>query len=303
MRDAFVRKLTELASSDDSIFFITADLGFGVFDEYATRFPNQYLNVGVAEQNMTGIGTGLCLEGRKVFTYSIANFATLRCLEQIRNDAAYHDVNLTVVASGGGFSYGALGVSHHATEDLAIMRALPNVSVVAPCSAWEAYHATGALTENTGVGYLRLEKGGIQEAPFEDCKFQLGKAIEYKDGEHVAIITTGGIIEECLEAAHKLDSFGISTRVISMHSVKPIDEEVVLQAARECGSIVTVEEHNRFGGLTGAVAEVIAKSGFNCKFDGVTLDDIYSSEVGDQKYLRSRYGLDANGIVQKVSAL
>ena len=134
MRDAFVKKLSELAEKDSSIFFITADLGFGVFDDFAARFPSQYLNVGVAEQNMVGIATGLGLEGRKVFTYSIANFATLRCLEQIRNDAAYHEINLTVVASGGGFTYGGLGMSHHATEDISIMRSLPGVKVVAPCT-------------------------------------------------------------------------------------------------------------------------------------------------------------------------
>ena len=163
MRDAFVNQLTELARHDSDIMFLTGDLGFGVFDNFAKEFPDQYINVGVAEQNMTGIAAGLGLEGKKVFTYSIANFATLRCLEQIRNDAAYHEVNMTVVSSGGGFTYGALGMSHHATEDIAIMRALPDVNVVAPSTAWEAYHATKALTEKKGVGYLRIEKGGIKE--------------------------------------------------------------------------------------------------------------------------------------------
>ena len=158
MRDAFVKKLTELAREDSDIMFLTGDLGFGVFDDFEKEFPTQYLNVGVAEQNMTGIAAGLGLEGKKVFTYSIANFSTLRCLEQIRNDAAYHEVNLTVVSSGGGFTYGALGMSHHATEDLAIMRALPDVTVLAPSPTWEAYHATKAITETSGVGYLRIEK-------------------------------------------------------------------------------------------------------------------------------------------------
>ena len=137
---------------------------------------------------MVGIATGLALEGRKVFTYSIANFATLRCLEQIRNDAAYHEANITVVASGGGFTYGGLGMSHHATEDIAIMRALPNIKVVSPCTAWEVFHATKALSESKGVGYLRIEKGGIKKPPKKNIKFKIGKAIEMIPGKDITII-------------------------------------------------------------------------------------------------------------------
>ena len=147
MRDAFVRALEELAEENSNLFFITADLGFGVFDNFEEKFPKQYLNIGVAEQNMIGVATGLALEGRDVFVYSIANFSTFRCLEQIRNDAAYHNVNITIVSSGGGFTYGSLGMSHHATEDIGIMRAIPNITVVAPTSPWETYHATKKLSK------------------------------------------------------------------------------------------------------------------------------------------------------------
>jgi transketolase len=299
MRDAFVRALTELAENDKSIFFITADLGFGVFDSYAQRFPDQYLNVGVAEQNMTGVATGLGLEGRKVFTYSIANFATLRCLEQIRNDAAYHDINLTVVASGGGFTYGGLGMSHHATEDIAIMRALPGITVVSPCTAWEAYEATKSLTSNSGVGYLRIEKGGIQEPINEHEKFVLGKSIQMTSGNDLSIIATGGIIEECLKASEELKEKGIRSRVISMHTVKPIDRMAILKAIEETGYIICVEEHNRYGGLGSAVSEVLVESNLPCKYASITINDTYSAIVGSQEYLRSYYGLDKNSIVKK----
>src|SRR6266403_699088 len=150
MRNAFIAELSELAGADPRILLITGDLGFGVFEDFARRYPRQFLNAGVAEQNMTGVATGLALEGRIVFTYSIANFPTLRCLEQIRNDAAYHDANVKVVAIGGGFSYGALGMSHHATEDISIMRSI-GISVVAPGCDWEAEEAVTALCATPGT--------------------------------------------------------------------------------------------------------------------------------------------------------
>ena len=299
MRDAFVNALMELAEKDDEVFFITADLGFGVFDEFSMNFPNQYLNIGVAEQNMVGVATGLGLEGRKVFTYSIANFSTLRCLEQIRNDAAYHEINLTVVASGGGFTYGSLGMSHHATEDLAIMRSLPAVKVVAPSTAWEAYHATKQLCKSNGVGYLRIEKGGISSPPNDKTVFKIGESIEMREGTDLTIISTGGIITECLKAHEGLLEKGISSRVVSMHSLKPIDLKSIKKAAEETGHILTVEEHNKFGGLGSAVSEVITELNLNTKFYSIALGDVYSSVVGSQEYLRKHYKLDSDSIYKK----
>jgi len=303
LRDAFVKRLNELASEDKSLIFITADLGFGVFDEFSNNFPSQYLNVGVAEQNMIGIATGLALEGRKVFVYSIANFATLRCLEQIRNDAAYHEVNLTIVASGGGFTYGALGMSHHATEDISIMRSIPNIKVVSPCTAWETYHATDELFQSNGVSYLRIEKGGIQSPPNEDSIFELGKAIEMKAGDDITIIATGGIIVDCLKAADKLEKKGVDAQVISMHTIKPLDEYFVKECAIKNKKIITVEEHNKIGGLGSAVSEVIAQSNIDCCLKIVALDDKFSSVVGSQEFLRKYYGLDSATIFKEALKL
>jgi len=299
MRDAFVKALTELAEKDSSIFFITADLGFGVFDDFARKFPNQYLNIGVAEQNMVGVATGLGLDGRKVFSYSIANFATLRCLEQIRNDAAYHEVNLTVVASGGGFTYGGLGMSHHATEDLGIMRSLPGITTVAPCTAWETYEATKTLTLNHGVGYLRIEKGGIQRPINNEIKYKLGESIQMRPGDDLSIIVTGGIMEECLKASMELEKKGVNARVISMHTIKPIDIDAIKRSSKETGHIVCVEEHNKYGGLSSAVSEVLVENSLSCKFASVSIDDTYSAVVGSQDYLRKYYNLDKDSIVKK----
>ena len=300
MRDAFVNKLTQLAETDKKIFFITGDLGFGVFDNFSEKFPEQYLNVGVAEQNMIGVGTGLALEGRSVFVYSIANFSTLRCLEQIRNDAAYHEANITIVASGGGFTYGALGMSHHATEDIAIMRSLPNIKVEAPCTAWEAYCATEELAKSSGVGYLRIEKGGQTSPPYKDSNFQLGKSIMYREGDDVTLMAAGSVIEDCLLAAKQLEKKAISTRVLSMHSLKPLDEGAIKLASNETKLIVTVEEHNRIGGLGSAVSEVITDQNLDTNLLKICINDTYSSIVGSQDYLKKFYKLDKDSIEQIV---
>lgn len=303
MREAFAKQLYSLAKKDKNIFFITGDLGFGVFDNFAKKFPKQYLNVGVAEQNMIGIATGLGLEGKKVFVYSIANFATFRCLEQIRNDAAYHNINLTIVSSGGGFTYGSLGMSHHATEDIAIMRALPNTIVSVPSSAWETKFATRKLASIKGLCYLRIEKGGLKKPPFKNSKFHLGKSILYYKGKDITFIVAGSILEECLSVAERLKQNGFSARVLSMHTIKPIDETEIKKAAKETGIIITVEEHNESGGLGGAVAEVIAKSNIDCMFDMVAINNKFSSVVGDQSYLRKIYKINAESIYSKSKKL
>ena len=192
MRDAFVSSLSNLAKLDQNVMLITADLGYGVFEGFQQQFPKQYLNVGIAEQNMMGIAAGLAIEGKIIFTYSIGNFPTLRCLEQIRNDACYHGLNINMVAVGGGFSYGALGMSHHATEDIAIMRTLPKTTVIAPSTALEAGEATSMLVETKGVGYLRIDKTSVDENK-NSAKFKIGKARRLREGSDVTIVGYGGI--------------------------------------------------------------------------------------------------------------
>jgi transketolase len=243
MRDTFVRRLEELASNDPRIFLVTGDLGFSVLDRYRERFPRQFLNAGVAEQNMTGVATGLALDGRIVFTYSIANFPTLRCLEQIRNDAAYHDANVKVVAIGGGFSYGALGMSHHATEDLAIFRAMPCVNVVAPGCLWEVEGAVDALVAAPGTAYLRLDKSSAGRTGRHGERFVLGEGRVLREGTAITIIAAGGILGVALEAAEALAADGVHCRVVSMHTLSPFDDACVVRAARETGGLVTLEEH------------------------------------------------------------
>jgi transketolase len=290
-----------LARADDRVLLITGDLGFGVLTDFAREFPRQFLNAGVAEQNMTGLATGLALDGRVVFTYSIGNFPTLRALEQLRNDAAYHDANVNVVAIGGGLSYGALGTSHHATEDLAILRCLPGLTVCAPGCRWEVTEAVSQLAAAPGTTYLRLDKSSAGDTHRPAERFVLGRARQLRDGSDVTIAVAGGILGVALAAAEELAAAGITCRVLSMHTVQPLDVEALSAAARETGGLVTVEEHTVRGGLGGAAAEALLEAGVVPRvFRRVGLRAGFSSVVGSQEYLRHVYRLDVAGIVAQV---
>lgn len=303
MRDSFIKGLTHLAENDPMITLITGDLGFGVLTDFSKRFPKQFINAGVAEQNMTALACGMALEGHKVYTYSIANFTTLRCLEQLRNDVCYHEADVTVVSVGGGFSYGQLGMSHFATEDIAILRALPNMRVFAPTDPWEAFEITKQMALLSGPKYLRLDKGQAG-LPEDANSVELGKIRTVREGTDISILATGAILSEALEAARLLSMTGIEARVLAVHSIKPLDEKAVTQAARETGGIVTLEEHNIIGGLGGAIAEICLEASDKPKvFLRIGLKDIYPSVVGDQNYLRNAYHMDAQAVVEAIRGL
>lgn len=301
MRDTFVRTLVELAKQDKNIELITGDLGFGVLKPYYETVPDQFTNAGIAEQNMTTVAAGMALEGKTVFTYSIGNFPTLRCLEQIRNDCAYHNVNVKIVCVGGGFVYGSLGMSHQATEDLAALRALPNVVVMAPADLVEAEECTKALAKHSGTVYLRLGRGGEKRIHNKIDNFQIGKAIKVHAGEKVAIFSTGAIFEEVTEAYGELKKKGFNPAIFTFPTVKPIDKETIEEVSREFELVVTCEEHNIFGGFGSAVAEVMAEmKDKNAVLMRIGLNDEYSVRVGNQKYLRQQYGIDAKRIVERI---
>ncbi len=301
MRDTFVRTLIEVAKSDPSVELVTGDLGFGVLKPFWEQCPDQFTNAGIAEQNMTTMAAGMALEGKTVFTYSIGNFPTLRCLEQIRNDCAYHNANVKVVCIGGGFVYGSLGMSHQATEDLAILRALPDVVVMAPADLVEAEEATKAIAAYPGTCYLRLGRGGEKRIHEKIENFQIGKAIKVRDGKRVAIFSTGAIFDEVRDAYEMLIEKGYDPAVYTFPTVKPLDREVVEACSRDFDLIVTCEEHNIVGGFGGAVAEVMAemkqKKAYLLR---IGLNDEYSVRVGNQKYLRDQYGLSAAKIAARI---
>jgi transketolase len=304
MRTTFIQTLTELAAKDPRVTLVVGDLGFGVVMEFAKRFPNQFLNAGVAEQNMTGVAAGMALAGRIVFTYSIANFPTLRCLEQVRNDVCYHRANVVVTAVGGGFAYGALGMTHHATEDLAILRALPEITVLAPGDPAETAAAVRAAAAGIGPVYLRLGRAGEPVVHPGPISWQVGRAITVRQGNDATLISTGGMLATSMAAAGLLAQQGIHARVLSMHTLKPLDVEAVLAAARETRLVVTVEEHSILGGLGGAVAEVLCEAGVpGLRFRRLGLPSVFDKTVGDQAYLCKLHGLTPDDIAQRVVEL
>ena len=223
MRTAFLETLFELAKADERIVFLTGDLGFSVIEPFAQALPKQFVNAGVAEQNMTAIAAGMALSGKIALTYSIANFPTLRCLEHIRNDVCYHEANVKIVAVGGGFAYGALGASHHATEELGVMRMMPGMTVVAPADPIEARLATRAIVAHPGPCYIRLGKAGEPNVHEGAIDFKLGRAIQLRDGKDVTLISTGGMLKAAVGVARRLAERGVEARVLSMHTLKPLD--------------------------------------------------------------------------------
>lgn len=304
MRTAFINTLINLARADDGIFLLVADVGYSLVEPFAQEFPDRFINIGIAEQNMTGIAAGLALCDKTVFIYSIANFPTIRCVEQIRNDVCYHNADVKIVTSGGGLSYGALGASHHVTEDIGIMRTLPSMTVIAPCDPIETASAVRAITELHNPCYLRLVRTGDPVIHQTDIDFQIGKAIMVRDGRDITLIATGGMLYNTIHAAEQLAQQNIHARVLSMHTIKPIDDMSILSAARETNAIVTIEEHNIIGGLGSAVAEVLAEcNNSHVSFKRMGIPDSFCFQVGSHEYLQQAYSLSVSGIIKEVRSL
>ena len=303
MRTLFNNVLVECARKDPRIWMILADIGYGEIEPFRDTFPDRWYNCGVAEQNMTGVACGVALEGNIAVTYSIANFPTLRCLEQIRNDVCYHNANVKIVIIGGGLAYGPLGVSHQATEDIAIMRALPNMVVFCPCDFAEAEAGVHAMLAHDGPFYYRC--GYKKEPPIHSGKirFKLGRGNQICDGRDATVFFSGTIGNQVMPAVEALRNRGIECRVVSLHTVKPIDRKAIMRAATETGAIITVEEHQLQGGLGSAVAEVLCDAGTAPKkFLRLGLPDEYIHQVGTHEWLLDRYGLSAAKLTRRIGA-
>lgn len=296
MRTTFIQTLCRLAAADERIWLLTGDLGYSVLEPYHRDFAARYVNVGVAEQNLAGIAAGLASCGKIVFTYSIANFPTLRCVEQIRNDIVYNEQPVKIVSVGGGFAYGPQGYTHHGLEELAVLRTLPGMTVVAPADPVETDLATRALAQSPGPAYLRLGKAREPVIHQTTPDFAIGRAIRMRDGRDVTLISTGAMLGPALAAADALAGAQASgdgplhARVLSMHTLKPLDADAVLAAARETRAIITVEEHSVIGGLGSAVAEVLAEAGAAVPLRRWGAPDRLLHAVGSQAYLRGLCG-------------
>ena len=303
MRDSFITELKKQAENNEKIILITADLGFKIFDDFKQDLPNQFINVGVAEQNMTEVASGLALEGFKVFTYSIGNFSTLRCLEQIRNDICYHELDITVVSSGAGFSYGQLGISHFATEDLAIMSALPNMSLFVPADAWESTLITKYLIKTKGPKYLRIDKSEGGSAPKKDIKFEDGFR-EICKGQRIIIISIGGILEEAIKTKEILKKENYEISILSVFKMKDLNEKKLISIIRNFDHIITLEEHTLMGGLFSRISEICIDNKFMPKsIIRFGIPDAFPKVVGSQSYLRNYYGIDSKSLTQEILKL
>lgn len=303
MRDTFTRCLEAYAADHPELVLVTGDLGFGVLRPFMERFPEKFINAGIAEQAMMSMAAGLALEGKTVVVYSIGNFPTLRCLEQIRNCCAYHQANVKIVCVGAGFTYGTLGMTHHATEDMSALRLLPGVKVYAPADAIETEAVMGPFLSEPGVAYLRIGRGGEKlnhEAGSLDG-YQGGKALEQRKGTDAYILTAGNMLPSALEAAKLLEEKGLSIGVASFPTVKPLDVDYIQNVCENTGLIYTLEEHTVMGGFGGAVCEAV------CGFEGkrarvvrIGLNDTYCAVVGNQTYLEKHFGLDGESVAQRV---
>lgn len=301
MKKAAIKAIEKLAEKDESIIVLSGDLGYGILDSFIEKFPDRYFNAGICEQSMASIAAGLAMEGKKVYIYSIANFPTLRCLEQIRNDICYHNADVKIIAVGGGFSYGALGMSHHATEDYSIMRSLPNMRVyspIDPVTAKKTIYETYSILKPC---YIRINKGGEENFFDFDDQITIDEPSTLVNGNQAAVFVTGAITCEAVKAVTRLNKAGYSIACYSFSCIKPMNERRVSALAEKYSVIFTIEENNKYGGFGSAIAEIVSQmSGVKSIIQILGIEDTYTEIIGTQEYLRDIYGLSSNKIQARI---
>jgi transketolase len=294
MRTETIDALLTYAQQNPDVMLLTADLGYSVLERFADTLPEQYVNVGVCEQTLVGVAAGLALSGRRVVLYSIANFPTLRCLEQLRNDVCHHDLPVTVIAVGGGLAYGAQGYTHHGIEDLGIMAMLPNMAVTCPADPHEAMALLPQMLERRRPGYLRLGRAGEPVLHAAETQIEMGQAVWLRRGQDIALLATGPILGAALQAADTLAERGISASVLSFHGITPFDEIAVADAAHTHSAILTIEEHSTQGGFGTRVADYLMSAGLSPRFAKYGITDALRGKAGSQAWLLGQLGAIAD---------
>jgi len=300
MRIAFINTLFEMAKKDNRMMLLTGDLGFSVFEKYIEELPKQYLNMGVAEQNMTGVAAGMAMEGKIPLIYSIVPFVTMRNFEQIRNDICYQNLNVKIVGVGAGFSYGPYAHTHHGLEDIGILRTLANLIILCPGDPIEVALATNAMLNHIGPVYLRLGKAGESNIHKTIPNFKIGKGILIEDGKDLTIIGTSTLLQRAWEVASSLKEKGLLVRLISMHTIKPLDTQIIFESAKKTPAIFALEEHSIIGGLGSAIAEVLAENRTNVIFKRIGVPDRFTKVIGSQEFMRRANGLSVEQIVNTI---
>jgi len=305
MRKKCLDGVYELAKKDPRVVFIGSDLGPGTLDRFKKDFPERFFMEGVSEANVVGMAAGLALEGKIVYVNTIATFLTRRCFEQVVLDLGLHNANVRLIGNGGGVVYAPLGPTHLAIDDLAIMRAIPNMTIVAPCDANEMGRLMPQTVEHRGPMYIRLGKGGDPIVSTDAVPFQIGRAIPVVRGGDVLLVSTGITLKIALDAAAELKAQGVSASVLHMPTVKPLDVETFLAQAAPVDAIVAIEEHTIVGGLGGALAEVVAEAGFEPakRFKRIGIPDVFPHGYGSQATMMAHYGITAERTIAVVREL
>lgn len=302
MRNAFAGEITELAKSEPHLVLLSGDIGNRLFDKYKELHPDRFFNCGVAEANMVSMAAGLALNGLKPVTYTIASFMTTRCLEQIRLDVCYHALPVVIVGVGSGLGYASLNATHHSCEDIAMLRTLPNMTVVCPGDPVETRLALRAALKHPGPVYIRLGKKGEPVIHKEPPTFQIGKGLVLRSGADICLASTGTILPIVLQAADELEKRGLSMGIVNFHTVKPLDEELLKHLFASYALVATIEEHSRLGGLGGSVAEWLSDQPPHQKgrLFRIGTEDRFMYEAGEQKHAQEFYGLTTHQIVEKI---
>ncbi len=301
-RQIFTKTLLSLAQQNTQIIALASDSrGSASLDEFANRLPDQFVEVGIAEQNLVSIAAGLAKSGKIPFACSPASFLSMRSIEQIKVDGAYSHTNVKLIGISGGVSYGALGSTHHSLQDIAVTRAIPGLTVILPSDNVEMEQLTHALVDYEGPVYVRIGRGAVPDVHDKDFLPEIGKGCTLLPGDQVSIIATGEVLRAALDAGYLLQNQGISARVIEIHTVKPLDEQLILKAAAETKAMVTVEEHSIYGGLGGAIAELLAqRHAIPMKILGIPDESVIN---GTQAEIFQHYHLTAEGIVKETKSL
>jgi transketolase len=296
MRTAFINQLIEEAKINKKIFLLVGDLGFSVIEPYAELFPDRYLNIGIAEQNMAGVAAGLAMEGYCVFLYSIGNFPTLRCMEQIRYDICYHNLNVKIIAIGGGYAYGSLGASHHATEEIGMLRTIPNMVVCAPGDPVEAKAITTFASNYNGPCYIRIGKAGepiVHKHSIDGIT--IGHILKLKSDGNIALFSTGAMLKYVVDF---VEQNNVDASVYSFPFIKPINKQILVEIIKLHKKIITIEEHQAQGGFGSAILEIINDLIGEGSIENfpilkrIAIPDKFYSVAGSQDYLRKLAGLE-----------
>ncbi len=303
MRKAYVEAITEEALKDKRIFQLVADIGTFTFDKYRETCSDRFLNVGIQEASMVGVAAGLAMNGKIPFIYTIAPFLSGRSFEPIRINICYQELNVKVIGCGSGYRYSTLGGAHHATDDITLMRALPGMTVISPADTMDVKNAVKAAVTHQGPMYIRIGRDGEPKINPDDYNFEIGKGVTVKNGEDFTIIGTGTVLKNILSAYELLKNNGIEAKIINMHTVKPLDKEIIIESAKETNGMITVEEHTIIGGLGSAVSEVLAEEGISIPFKRLGLNDFFCRNYGTPEYLDEICGLTAGDIAKTVKKL